>query len=106
MLGAASWQKILSASLSLSSLLLMAEAPSSRPSASRFQTLVSSGTTWRRDKDSTRSEEHTSELQSLMRISYAVFCLQKKKNLHTHTKQKHNYRTSAQTLHTHNDIYN
>src|SRR3546814_1063324 len=31
-----------------------------------------------------RSEEHTSELQSLMRISYAVFCL-KKKNNHTHT---------------------
>src|SRR3546814_3088926 len=32
-----------------------------------------------------RSEEHTSELQSLMRISYAVFCLQKKKkNTHLH----------------------
>src|SRR3546814_4594480 len=30
-----------------------------------------------------RSEEHTSELQSLMRISYAVFCLQKKKTKHT-----------------------
>src|SRR3546814_2029996 len=29
-----------------------------------------------------RSEEHTSELQSLMRISYAVFCLKKKINLH------------------------
>src|SRR3546814_10913699 len=29
--------------------------------------------------DQTRSEEHTSELQSLMRISYAVFCLNKKK---------------------------
>src|SRR3546814_13001936 len=29
-----------------------------------------------------RSEEHTSELQSLMRISYAVFCLKKKKNQH------------------------
>src|SRR3546814_13828654 len=29
-----------------------------------------------------RSEEHTSELQSLMRISYAVFCLKKKKALH------------------------
>src|SRR3546814_4216544 len=29
-------------------------------------------------KDSSRSEEHTSELQSLMRISYAVFCLKKK----------------------------
>src|SRR3546814_3975896 len=34
-----------------------------------------------------RSEEHTSELQSLMRISYAVFCLKKKK------KQNHNYKT-------------
>src|SRR3546814_6336309 len=32
-----------------------------------------------------RSEEHTSELQSLMRISYAVFCLKKKKE--TYTKQ-------------------
>src|SRR3546814_8147011 len=33
-----------------------------------------------------RSEEHTSELQSLMRISYAVFCLKKKKQ-HTNRKQ-------------------
>src|SRR3546814_2857526 len=37
----------------------------------------------------TRSEEHTSELQSLMRISYAVFCLKKKKrkipDTHKHT---------------------
>src|SRR3546814_6447965 len=33
----------------------------------------------------TRSEEHTSELQSLMRISYAVFCLKKKKNNNIHT---------------------
>src|SRR3546814_5128860 len=32
-----------------------------------------------------RSEEHTSELQSLMRISYAVFCLKKKKITFTHT---------------------
>src|SRR3546814_980815 len=30
-----------------------------------------------------RSEEHTSELQSLMRISYAVFCLKKKNNTHS-----------------------
>src|SRR3546814_9190714 len=30
-----------------------------------------------------RSEEHTSELQSLMRISYAVFCLTKKKRIHS-----------------------
>src|SRR3546814_4720648 len=32
--------------------------------------------------DAARSEEHTSELQSLMRISYAVFCLKKKKIQH------------------------
>src|SRR3546814_2929168 len=33
-----------------------------------------------------RSEEHTSELQSLMRISYAVFCLKKKKSISQHSK--------------------
>src|SRR3546814_2680764 len=33
-----------------------------------------------------RSEEHTSELQSLMRSSYAVFCLKKKKKKYQHTK--------------------
>src|SRR3546814_4724485 len=43
-----------------------------------------------------RSEEHTSELQSLMRISYAVFCLKKKKN----TNDKH---TRRRTI---NNIYN
>src|SRR3546814_7424387 len=38
----------------------------------------------------TRSEEHTSELQSLMRISYAVFCLKKKiTHKHTSTLTKH-----------------
>src|SRR3546814_1592347 len=39
-----------------------------------------------------RSEEHTSELQSLMRISYAVFCLKKKKkeiNNNTNDSKKH-----------------
>src|SRR3546814_7664763 len=35
-----------------------------------------------------RSEEHTSELQSLMRISYAVFCLKKKKPKKTRKKNK------------------
>src|SRR3546814_2784766 len=51
----------------------------------------------RKTSASSRSEEHTSELQSLMRISYAVFCLKKKK------KQRamiHNYITSN-TLHEH-----
>src|SRR3546814_5974816 len=37
-----------------------------------------------------RSEEHTSELQSLMRISYAVFCLKKKKTITSKTQYKHN----------------
>src|SRR3546814_7214282 len=40
---------------------------------------------WKRND--VRSEEHTSELQSLMRISYAVLCSKKKKN-HTHTYKK------------------
>src|SRR3546814_6349922 len=42
------------------------------------------------DLAAVRSEEHTSELQSLMRISYAVFCLKKKKkNTTVHTKQSY-----------------
>src|SRR3546814_9669429 len=36
-----------------------------------------------------RSEEHTSELQSLMRISYAVFCLKKQNNNKAHTTAYH-----------------
>src|SRR3546814_1733396 len=44
-----------------------------------------------------RSEEHTSELQSLMRISYAVFCLKKKKKRTNTIKQsKHNQNHSQQ----------
>src|SRR3546814_5289073 len=39
------------------------------------------------EMDRPRSEEHTSELQSLMRISYAVFCLKKKKTLSTTNNQ-------------------
>src|SRR3546814_7959931 len=38
------------------------------------------------DEALARSEEHTSELQSLMRISYAVFCLKKKKTKNANTK--------------------
>src|SRR3546814_10330074 len=48
-----------------------------------------------------RSEEHTSELQSLMRISYAVFCLKKKKQQHNH--EKNNTITKQKKTHpTHN----
>src|SRR3546814_960463 len=61
-----------------------------------------------RPRLSRRSEEHTSELQSLMRISYAVFCLKKKKTKHNMTivqimkldkKQEHQHlnQTTRQT---------
>src|SRR3546814_5373908 len=45
-----------------------------------------------------RSEEHTSELQSLMRISYAVFCLTKTKYTHTIQQQ---YKTEKHTTNAH-----
>src|SRR3546814_1771970 len=45
-----------------------------------------------------RSEEHTSELQSLMRISYAVFCLKKKKQFIIQPSTKHNHsKTTTKT---------
>src|SRR3546814_10448072 len=62
-----------------------------------------------------RSEEHTSELQSLMRISYAVFCLKKKIDIQTYvlktpqhitipdiTTQKKHYNTDTTAVHTYN----
>src|SRR3546814_4629410 len=52
-----------------------------------------------------KSEEHTSELQSLMRISYAVFCLKKKRK--SYTPQKQTRRDTTQTTTTqgqHNTI--
>src|SRR3546814_7699310 len=48
-----------------------------------------------------RSEEHTSELQSLMRISYAVFCLKKKKNNITYTLCT----TTSHTTHQHTNTH-
>src|SRR3546814_4964228 len=50
---------------------------------------------WMRAIAAARSEEHTSELQSLMRISYAVFCLKKK------TKNNHSTSTNNDANHTH-----
>src|SRR3546814_1844491 len=47
--------------------------------------------------DIDRSEEHTSELQSLMRISYAVFCLKKKKN-NRQTKLSNKCNTDTTTI--------
>src|SRR3546814_1819011 len=52
-------------------------------------------TLWSRRVDA-RSEEHTSELQSLMRISYAVFCLKKKNTINSrHTQHKNPQRNTA-----------
>src|SRR3546814_8113974 len=49
-----------------------------------------------RESRSSRSEEHTSELQSLMRISYAVFCL-KKKNKHKMNTKTEKYTGARKT---------
>src|SRR3546814_4873221 len=49
--------------------------------------------------DHRRSEEHTSELQSLMRISYAVFCLKKK------TQHIHKTKPTHLITHTHSTLY-
>src|SRR3546814_7310057 len=48
-----------------------------------------------------RSEEHTSELQSLMRISYAVFCLKKKERNKIHLKSQIHTTHSQYTSHQH-----
>src|SRR3546814_1139890 len=66
---------------------------------------------WSRDELATdsavtdaRSEEHTSELQSLMRISYAVFCLKKKKQLNkAKLSQTHKIGRVPVQYHKHNE---
>src|SRR3546814_7586669 len=62
-------------------------APSPKPGAARHRPIDLSSVMPNR-----RSEEHTSELQSLMRISYAVFCLKKKKK---HTNGDHSTQYAA-----------
>src|SRR3546814_10886003 len=65
-----------------------------RPSVdtSRRNVVISTG------HPSSRLEEHTSELQSLMRISYAVFCLKKKKNI-AHIRRRRTERLQTSSLH-------
>src|SRR3546814_10397276 len=68
------------------------------PLSSSAAKIISWNRTWNpgiaiwRSRKSDRSEEHTSELQSLMRISYAVFCLKKKKT----DKKPHQTHTNKQ----------
>src|SRR3546814_7746662 len=59
----------------VSSFFARAKMPAKRSQRSRTSSIHSR----RASRQEWRSEEHTSELQSLMRISYAVFCLKKKK---------------------------
>src|SRR3546814_8355823 len=61
----------------------IAESPRSRLRSTFSTTTIASSTTTP-IASTIRSEEHTSELQSLMRISYAVFCLKKKTNNDDH----------------------
>src|SRR3546814_3188737 len=72
----------------------------------RFQALLDDARLFGRDWGfrlaDTRSEEHTSELQSLMRISYAVFCLKKKKYTTNNTNnplQYHQHDTETTDAH-------
>src|SRR3546814_4188830 len=68
-------------------------AMKSRSSSPREKAACRSAWSWK-----IRSEEHTSELQSLMRISYAVFCLKKKKPHKTRTHRKLTTRHNKYTL--------
>src|SRR3546814_3659194 len=54
--------------------------PSEEPLQYQINSITQRATCTTRQPNDSRSEEHTSELQSLMRISYAVFCLKKKNN--------------------------
>src|SRR3546814_1504986 len=65
------------------------------PRAARIGRVGGSGPS--KEPTTHKSEEHTSELQSLMRISYAVFCLKKKKTYQTHTT--HHNTTKITTTH-------
>src|SRR3546814_4774652 len=59
--------------------------------AANYRTVLPDAELLQKELENTRrlrSEEHTSELQSLMRISYAVFCLKKKKKKKSKTKQR------------------
>src|SRR3546814_2466928 len=60
------------------------------------QACIERGGLARTGRPGDRSEEHTSELQSLMRISYAVFCLKKKKKLIKLTSNNTQYNTALQ----------
>src|SRR3546814_1000359 len=67
------------------------------PSGARINAAISTPSTAGGAPAEARSEEHTSELQSLMRISYAVFCLKKKTKNHKLKHQKCHTEQHTQT---------
>src|SRR3546814_1469976 len=69
----------------------------SPPDAGNMETIERYGTPEQKER---RSEGHTSELQSLMRISYAVFCLKKKK------KPSKKINTQCRSIHTQTQTHN
>src|SRR3546814_8439667 len=75
-------------SMSIANSLQLRNGTSSSRQATSIRRCPQNSRTSSRLSVSTRSKEHTSELQSLMRISYAVFCLKKKTIMYT--KQKNN----------------
>src|SRR3546814_3870155 len=91
---AATTARLPMASLRLNSQTALTLASPARcgTSTSAAATLTASATA--PNSPMSRSEEHTSELQSLMRISYAVFCLKKKKSI------QRNYRKLSSKTHT------
>src|SRR3546814_3342028 len=66
-----------------------------RKQGDAYERIVGEEVTISYGDDLERSEEHTSELQSLMRISYAVFCLKKKKH-HEHCQEQINNEFSTE----------
>src|SRR3546814_3216995 len=87
-----------SATTWIASAVLASAAPLNRPvwtsesmvSRASPKRPVLSPTCWTSASKLVRSEEHTSELQSLMRISYAVFCLKKKTQAYNYKLNQHN----------------
>src|SRR3546814_10335510 len=78
------FMRIVSLSQSICVLTTSRKLPLSSPLVHNLFLLLEKNVT----RPSSRSEEHTSELQSLMRISYAVFCLKKKTNTYTKTSHR------------------
>src|SRR3546814_2837101 len=72
-----------------------------RPSGRGAGGRLASSPLRRREAESVRSEEHTSELQSLMSISYAVFCLKKKTKYNTRADKNENTKNIHMYMNTH-----